>query len=68
MLIRQWIRNARNVQMTQEMKRMYWEIGVFCMYTNEQIIRNSETLQGTLGFKNWQKTYLKKRGTFSDDH
>ena len=67
-LITQWIRNARNVQMTKKMERMYWEIGVFCMYTNEQIIKNSETLKGTLGFKNWQMWYLKKRGTFSEDH
>ena len=67
-LIIQWIRNARHVQMTPEMQQLYWDIGVFCMYTNEQIIKNSEALQHFLAFRNWKVYYLKKRMTFSEDH
>ena len=66
--LKQWMYNCKNIIMTDDMKAKAWQIGVFSMYTDEDIILNSERFDSSLSFQNWKKTYIKKRKAFSEEH
>ena len=49
------------------MQKKAWSIGIYAMYTNEQMIEiyNRDNCN-ELACQNWKKYYLQKRGTFSE--
>ena len=54
--------------MTQDMQEKAWNIGIYAMYTNEEMIaRYSIENCNELACQNWKKYYLQKRGTFSEE-
>ena len=66
--VKQWIYNLRKQNMTQDMQEKAWNIGIYAMYTNEEMIaRYSIENCNELACQNWKKYYLQKRGTFSEE-
>ena len=64
--VKQWIYNLKRTEMDEEMRSKAWDIGIYTMYTNDQMIEkyNEEPLH--LACTNWKKFYIQRRGSFSE--
>ena len=66
--IKQWMYNNRKLNLSQVQRCKGWEIGIFWVYTDQQIIESYELLKATNTINVWKRRYLHKRSRFTTEH
>lgn len=64
--IRQWMHNCRKATLNDEMIKKAWSIGIYTMYTDDEMIQNYKKIRKTLACTKWRKRYIQKRMSFSE--